>query len=281
MAVSDRFTVGQLKILAAGGSFPLGSLTGFHAESFPCTDSTVLQNRIEAVRPDVLLIDCALATPGLADMLAHSVYAGMPVILRVGDTEADAEAAGLLFGCPLQFLPPETDHMAVLAAVHQATESLQHHAADSGARFDGADRIAALKRDAERITAAIAELAAARPDGAARPVDAPRIRAHIRARRLRERFFPADLFADPAWDMLLDLSAARLEDRPVSVSSLCIAASVPTTTALRWVKNLCDSGILVRASDPGDARRAFISMSDATARAMDACLDAVLNQPGQ
>jgi len=36
--------------------------------------------------------------------------------------------------------------------------------------------------------------------------------------------------ADPAWDMLLDLTAARAESRAVSVSSLCIAAGVPTTT---------------------------------------------------
>jgi hypothetical protein len=41
-----------------------------------------------------------------------------------------------------------------------------------------------------------------------------------------------DLFADPGWDILLDLYAARQEGKQVSVSSLCIAAAVPPTTAL-------------------------------------------------
>lgn len=258
---------------------PLAGLRGYTVDAVPQADSHSLLHAIEAGRPDLLLIDGVLADAGLAALLAHPAHAGMPVVLRVAD--GDADRAGLLLGCPLWFVPDSADAASVARAVGLAAEALQLHAAEGSSRFDGLDRIAALKRDAERVTAALAELAAGRPEGGARPVDAARIRAHIRARRLRERFFPADLFADPGWDMLLDLAAARLEQRPVSVSSLCIAASVPTTTALRWIKRLCDEQVLERASDPGDARRAFITMSAATARAMDACLDAVLNQPGQ
>jgi hypothetical protein len=114
----------------------------------------------------------------------------------------------------------------------------------------------------------------------ARPVTAQRVRAHIRARRLREKFFAPGLFADPAWDILLDLAASRLERKSVSVSSLCIAASVPTTTALRTIKQMVDAALLVRRADPGDARRTFIDLAPQTARAMDGCLEAVLNQPG-
>lgn len=91
---------------------------------------------------------------------------------------------------------------------------------------------------------------------------AKRARRLIRQRRLREQFFSADLFADPAWDMLLDLYAARLERQAVSVSSLCIAAAVPATTALRWIKTLTDSGVFVREADAMDGRRIFIAMSD-------------------
>src|SRR3546814_2543305 len=74
----------------------------------------------------------------------------------------------------------------------------------------------------------------------------------LRQRRMREQYFPADLFADPAWDMLLDLYAARLEHQPVSVSSLCIAAAVPATTALRWIKTMTEAGLFVREADPQD-----------------------------
>lgn len=91
------------------------------------------------------------------------------------------------------------------------------------------------------------------------------IRALLQMRRLRDRYMPADLFADPAWDMMLDLMAARLDGKHVSVSSLCIAAAVPPTTALRWIGQLTDRGIFVRTRDPRDARRVFIGLSDETA----------------
>lgn len=94
------------------------------------------------------------------------------------------------------------------------------------------------------------------------------IRAMIRARRLRDQYFSGELFADPAWDMLLDLLLARIEQRRVAVSSLCIAAAVPPTTALRWIKRLTDEGIFVRTADPRDGRRVFIDLSDQAADAM-------------
>ena len=75
----------------------------------------------------------------------------------------------------------------------------------------------------------------------------------IRARRLRARYFDEELFADPAWDMLLDLVQAEIDRLRVPVSSLWIAAAVPATTALRWIKTMTDSGLFVRRADP--ARR--------------------------
>ncbi|WP_097092460.1 winged helix DNA-binding protein [Novosphingobium sp. Chol11] len=97
---------------------------------------------------------------------------------------------------------------------------------------------------------------------------AAQVRDMLRARRLREDFLPADLFADPAWDMLLDLLAARLEQERVSVSSLCIASAVPPTTALRWIRTLTDKGIVHRQADPHDGRRVFIALTDDTAEAL-------------
>jgi DNA-binding MarR family transcriptional regulator len=52
----------------------------------------------------------------------------------------------------------------------------------------------------------------------------------------------------------------------VPVSSLCIAAAVPATTALRWLKSMTDQGIFVRRADPHDGRRVFVELSrDASA----------------
>jgi DNA-binding MarR family transcriptional regulator len=101
------------------------------------------------------------------------------------------------------------------------------------------------------------------------PLPDPRlIQRIIRQRRLRDRYFESELFADPAWDILLDLTAARAEHRRVSVTSLCIAAAVPPTTALRWIAQMTEMRILVREQDEEDKRRAFIALSDSAADAM-------------
>lgn len=57
------------------------------------------------------------------------------------------------------------------------------------------------------------------------PLPDPRLlRRVINQRQLRAQVFPAELFSDPAWDMLLDLTAAHAEHKRVSVTSLCIAS---------------------------------------------------------
>ncbi len=101
------------------------------------------------------------------------------------------------------------------------------------------------------------------------PLPDPRLlRRIIRQRQLRARFFDGDLFADPAWDILLDLTAARAEHLRVSVTSLCIASGVPPTTALRWISQMVDAGLLERVEDETDRRRAFIALTDKAADSM-------------
>ncbi len=101
------------------------------------------------------------------------------------------------------------------------------------------------------------------------PLPDPRlVRRIIRQRQLRGRFFDGELFADPAWDMLLDLTAARAEHGRVSVTSLCIASGVPPTTALRWIGQMTEAGLLARIEDETDRRRAFIVLTDMAAEAM-------------
>lgn len=112
--------------------------------------------------------------------------------------------------------------------------------------------------DADRLT-----------DQATLSLPEPRlVRQVIRQRQLRARFFDGDLFADPAWDMLLDLTAARGERKQVSVTSLCIASGVPPTTALRWIGQMTEAGLFQRVEDDTDRRRAFITLTDRAASAM-------------
>lgn len=139
-----------------------------------------------------------------------------------------------------------------------------------------AEHLLELSNEVNRIAGTLARLSVdsgidGRPENGdasleVRELSAERVRNVLRARRLRAHFFPDDLFADPAWDMLLDLFYAELAQHRVAVSSLCVAAAVPPTTALRWLTTLVNRGLVVRRPDPRDARRVFVELApDASA----------------
>ena len=142
----------------------------------------------------------------------------------------------------------------------------------------GVVRLRQLSDEVSRIAATLARLstnpsttAIERPEPAAGEIPSvslDMVRQVIRARRLRARFFDETLFADPAWDMLLDLLQAEIAQHRVPVSSLCIAAAVPATTALRWIKTMTDAGLFRRRADPHDGRRVFVELSSHASEGM-------------
>jgi DNA-binding MarR family transcriptional regulator len=81
-------------------------------------------------------------------------------------------------------------------------------------------------------------------------------------RRRREGFLPADLFGEPAWDILLVLYWARHSQHRMSVSAVCASAAAPSTTALRYIEHLCRCGLIVRRPHPTDRRVSWLSISD-------------------
>lgn len=87
------------------------------------------------------------------------------------------------------------------------------------------------------------------------------IRSAIASRRLRDSYFPGELFADPVWDILLELTAAKLDGQRVPMSALCAAAGVPATTALRHIHDLESRKMVIRRPDPNDKRRVFVELS--------------------
>lgn len=96
------------------------------------------------------------------------------------------------------------------------------------------------------------------------------IRGAIQARSARRRHFNAELFADPAWDMLLELYSATLTQRKLTVSRLGERSGVPMTTALRWIATLEREGLIDRSQDRLDGRRIFITLSQKGEDAMSA-----------
>lgn len=148
-----------------------------------------------------------------------------------------------------------------------------------------------LRRIADELSAMADSLdAAAGVPSAVVPVARPsadnvtdRAMAHAayRARRARARFLPADLFFEPAWDMLLDLYVAACDSKAISTTSLCIASAAPPTTALRYVNQLIDLGLAGRREDTKDARRTLVFLSEAGRKALSSYFRAMrLNSYG-
>lgn len=215
----------------------------------------------------------------LFDQIAREVKQGrFPVIVAATSKLLD----------PLMAKFPEQDVELVIDgddAERVAALGMALAAANRPSRLSdiAADRSAArlrqLSDEVSRIASTLARLSTG-PAASSRPVepksvqgDLPEIsvetvRAVIRARRLRSRYFSEELFADPAWDMLLDLLQAEIAQLRVPVSSLCIAAAVPATTALRWLKTMTHEGIFLRRADPHDGRRVFVELAPQASRAL-------------
>lgn len=150
------------------------------------------------------------------------------------------------------------------------SRELVHLRRDVGRQSHQLDQVIALLIKLASDHAAPAAQASAAPRHfIAKPVlDPATVRRVIRQRKNRQKYFPADLFADPAWDMLLDLAAAKVERKRVSITSLCLASGVPMTTALRWLSVLTDKNLIERKEDPADGRRVFVELSEDAFMAM-------------
>ena len=155
----------------------------------------------------------------------------------------------------------EEDRLALMRLTQQVSEiasKLERLAGnDASSQPQGGGGAGAFRFESPK--SAFAPLA---EDGSERLVRAPRpplpdprlVRRIIRQRQMWARFFDGELFADPAWDMLLDLTAARAEHARVSVTSLCISSGVPPTTALRWIGQMTECGLFQRVEDEADRR---------------------------
>jgi len=85
---------------------------------------------------------------------------------------------------------------------------------------------------------------------------------------MRDKAFGKDLFADPIWDLLLALYAAAAEGKKMSVSEACQASRAPSSSALRYIKEMTQQGLVMRDDCTSDARRVYVRLSDKSRVAM-------------
>lgn len=252
----------------------------------------------EAPAIDAVLIEASGSRAGSDghEALGHALDAASAwlatsdaaIIIVFDDTQIDDVTARLLVGrVQLLCMPTAAERVTALVlalAGHGEAGSRGRVRQNDDDRTQSAQRLSQLNAEVARIAETLARLAKVEPrdtrpamfgdravayrgpeasaqSGDPQAVSAGEIRQAIRGRRLRDQFFGAGLFEDPAWDMLLDLCAADLERGRVSVSSLCIAAAVAPTTALRWISRMTEAGLFEREADPFDRRRAYMQLS--------------------
>lgn len=81
-----------------------------------------------------------------------------------------------------------------------------------------------------------------------------------------------DSAGDLAWDILMDLYIGELTGRKTSITSACIASGAPPTTALRYLRALCEAGRIERDRDVKDGRRCWLRLAPTVVEEIDAYL---------
>lgn len=92
-----------------------------------------------------------------------------------------------------------------------------------------------------------------------------------RAKRHKLLGVERDVFADPGWDILLELFVARLAGARMSSSTIGLEAGIPQSTALRWLGYLHGLGLVERVQDVQDRRRQWVALSDKAATGLRRC----------
>jgi hypothetical protein len=77
----------------------------------------------------------------------------------------------------------------------------------------------------------------------------------------RSEYLPQACPDNPDWLMILELFIAAAAGRRMSVSDLCLASGVPSTTALRRVGILEMCGLFQRTAHPRDRRISHVALT--------------------
>jgi hypothetical protein len=276
----------RLRILAFASNAQRGGVLVDQLMALGVTSNLVVDGPPEAMRIsgdaeyDAVVVDAAVAPARLEEMLAQVTAirpgkSSIGIIHIVDDLTPTPSAATNRLLSPLtQFVAPQhlgaaldaLSRSAALTAddVQRQVEIIARAAIRLGQRLNSINHSTSTspifrERD-DPVLDEGASLDVASTVGVLRRI--------IRERRVRERYFNEVRFGEPAWDIILDLTLAWFENKTVAVSSLCIASGVPMSTAMRWINDMIEAGIIDRWIDPADGRRTLVRITPATRDAM-------------
>jgi DNA-binding MarR family transcriptional regulator len=136
--------------------------------------------------------------------------------------------------------------------------------------FDNEHKLVSLdQRDVEDLRRLLAKLSPIRPATGKSEVRADndsepfvrRARDALEMRRKRIAIFGPQMFAEPAWEMLLILYVSERGQRHTQ-TSLSELSSGSRSTGMRWIEYLVSQEFIFREEHPTDKRRNFVGLSN-------------------
>jgi DNA-binding MarR family transcriptional regulator len=88
-------------------------------------------------------------------------------------------------------------------------------------------------------------------------------------RAQRARFFDPALFGDAAWNILLLLYVLGSRQPQVSSTGFAKILGIPRSTALRWLNDLQDRGLVARAASPAGSSMHLVRLTAKARRSLD------------
>jgi len=236
-----------------------------------CLTAASAQEALEQLRAgsdiDVVLSDiCMPATDGL-EFLAQvrNEFPGRPwlqLLLITGQASVETAVAAIRLEASDYLLKP-ADPKALRESVSHALlraasiRSVATAAGDSAA----AQELRALASTAHELAARIGTIG---DEDRGQPSQA--LESLMLLRKLQEArnsMFGQALMPEPAWEMLAELTRARLAGQKLSVTSLALASNSPVTTALRRIDDLIQGGLVAKVPDAADRRRTHVELTHA------------------
>jgi DNA-binding MarR family transcriptional regulator len=80
-------------------------------------------------------------------------------------------------------------------------------------------------------------------------------------RKRRADYFPAALFGEPVWDLMLALFVAREEGRRLSIAQAYEAAAVKPAAGRRLLVRMERAGLVARSGGQEDRRKRYVALS--------------------
>ena len=88
-------------------------------------------------------------------------------------------------------------------------------------------------------------------------------------RRARAAVLGENLFSDPAWDILLELFAAKLGRRQMTLTEIALSIETPVSTTSRWLAALKSQGLVQSDIQAADPHTPLLKLTDEGASRME------------